>query len=74
VFEGHLYAVAGLLDAGDAVTEDDFMSALTAVRSKVNNSNWLLSSASSSLYGVAKSADWIGIFSNTVTEKTCSNV
>jgi hypothetical protein len=41
---------------------------------KVNNSNWLLSSAPSNRSGVAKIADWIGIFSNTVTEKTCSNV
>ena len=41
---------------------------------KVNNSNWLLSSAPSNRSGVAKIADWIGIFSNTVIEKTCSNV
>ena len=41
---------------------------------KVNNSNWLLSSAPLNRSGVAKIADWIGIFSNTVTERTCSNV
>lgn len=41
---------------------------------KVNSSNWLWSSTSSDLSGVAKIADWIDIFSNTVTEKTCSNV
>ena len=41
---------------------------------KVNSFNWLLSSVSSNRSGVAKIADWIGIFSNTVTEKTCSNV
>ncbi len=41
---------------------------------KVNSSNWLLSVASSSRSDVAKIADWIGIFSNTVSEKTCSNV
>jgi hypothetical protein len=41
---------------------------------KVNSFNWLLSSASSNRSGVGKIADWIGIFSNTVTERTCSNV
>ena len=41
---------------------------------KANNSNWLLSSAPLNRSGVAKIADWIGIFSNTVTERTCSNV
>jgi tetratricopeptide (TPR) repeat protein len=41
---------------------------------KVNSFNWLQSSASSNRSGVAKIADWIGIFSNTVTERTCSNV
>ncbi len=41
---------------------------------KVNNSNWLLTSASPNWSGVAKIADRIGIFSNTVTERTCSNV
>ena len=41
---------------------------------KVNSSNWLRSSTSSDRSGVAKIADWIGIFSNTVTENTCSNV
>ncbi len=39
-----------------------------------NNSNWLVSVAASDLSGIAESADWIGIFSNTVTERTCSNV
>jgi hypothetical protein len=41
---------------------------------KVNSFNWLQSSASSNRAGVAKIADWIGIFSNTVAERTCSNV
>ena len=41
---------------------------------KVNSSNWLQSATSSDRSGVAKIADWIDIFSNTVTENTCSNV
>jgi hypothetical protein len=41
---------------------------------KMNSSNWLLPSASSDWSAVAEIADWIDIFSNTVTEKICSNV
>ena len=41
---------------------------------KANRFNWLTSIASSDWAASGKSADRIDIFSNTVTEKTCSNV
>jgi hypothetical protein len=41
---------------------------------KPNNSNWLASVSGSICSGAAESAVRIGIFSNTVTERTCSNV
>jgi hypothetical protein len=59
-------------DGWDADRKDELESLLSG--QKANNSNWLLSSVSSDRSGVAKIADWIDIFSNTVTEKTCSNV
>jgi class 3 adenylate cyclase len=39
-----------------------------------NRFSWLTSNASSNWYAGSKNADWIGIFSNIVTERTCSNV
>ena len=40
----------------------------------VNKFSWLSSVAATEPSGVAERADCIGIFSNTVTERTCSNV
>ena len=63
----------GLRQIGDS---DEFVWYTQSLLSgqKVNSSNWLRSSSSSNRSGVAKIAACIGIFSNTVTEKTCSNV
>ena len=41
---------------------------------KVNDFNWLHSVRVSICSAFSENAVWIGIFSNTVTERTCSNV